>query len=86
MFFYRPYRQIQNNGDSRFLVRTASDPGAMLREIKSTIASIDPNVPIGEDSTMTTALLNDFGPLRLTTDGPGVRRACSTDPERGWAL
>lgn len=66
MFFYRPYRQIQNNGDSRFLVRTASDPGAMLREIKSTIASIDPNVPIGEDSTMTTALLNDFGPLRLT--------------------
>jgi ABC-type antimicrobial peptide transport system permease subunit len=66
LFFYRPYWQIQNNGDSRFVVRTASDAGAMLHDIKSTISGIDPNVPIGEDSTMAQALLNDFGPLRLT--------------------
>jgi predicted permease len=66
LYFYRPYWQIQNNGDSRFVVRTASDAGTMLHDIKSTIRGIDGNVPIGEDSTMTQALLNDFGPLRLT--------------------
>ena len=66
MFFYMPYWQIQNNGDSRFLVRTSSDPARMLHEIKKTISNIDSNVPIGEDATMTEALLNDFGPLRLT--------------------
>jgi putative ABC transport system permease protein len=65
-FFYRPYWQIQNNGDSRFLVRTASDPAALLHDIKAAIRIIDANVPIGEDATMTSALLNDFGPLRLT--------------------
>ena len=66
LFFYRPYWQIQNNGDSRFVVRTAAGAGPLMHEIKSAIRDIDPNVPIGEDSTMTQALLNDFGPLRLT--------------------
>jgi predicted permease len=66
LFFYRPYWQIQNNGDSRFLVRTAADAGGMLHDIKGTIRNIDGSVPIGEDSTATQALLNDFGPLRLT--------------------
>jgi putative ABC transport system permease protein len=66
LFFYRPYWQTQTNGDWRFVVRTASSAGAMLAEIKRTISSIDANVPIGEDSSMTQALLNDFGPLRLT--------------------
>jgi putative ABC transport system permease protein len=65
-FFYLPYWQVQNNGDSRFLVRTASDPGIMLRQIKRVVRDIDSNVPIGEDTTMTEALLNDFGSLRLT--------------------
>ncbi len=65
-FFYRPYWQIQNNGDSRFIVRTASQPGAMLHDIKSVIRGVDSNVPIGEDATMTGALINDFGSLRLT--------------------
>jgi len=64
-YMYLPYWQIQNNGDSRFVVRTASDPGAMLREIKGAIRKIDPDVPVGEDSTMLQALLSDFGPLRL---------------------
>jgi putative ABC transport system permease protein len=65
-FFYRPYWQIQNNGDSRFIVRTASAPGAMLHDIKRVIRDIDANVPVGEDATMTQALSNDFGSLRLT--------------------
>jgi predicted permease len=64
-FMYLPYWQIQNNGDSRFMVRTAGDPALALREIKSVIRKIDPDVPVGEDSTMVQALLSDFGPLRL---------------------
>ncbi|HZP22328.1 MAG TPA: ABC transporter permease [Terriglobales bacterium] len=66
LFFYRPYWQTQNNGDWRFVVRTASNAGAMLAEIKQTLRNIDSNVPIGEDSSMRQVLLNDFGPLRLT--------------------
>jgi putative ABC transport system permease protein len=65
IFMYLPYWQVQNNGDSRFVVRTASDPGASLREITSVIRKIDRDVPVGEDSTMVQALLTDFGPLRL---------------------
>lgn len=64
-FMYMPYWQVQNNGDSRFFVRTLSDPGPMLRQIKKVIRGIDPNVPVGEDSTMVEALLKDFGALRL---------------------
>lgn len=64
-FMYLPYWQIQNNGDWRFVVRTASDPAAALREIKSVLHKIDPDVPVGEDSSMVQALLSDFGPLRL---------------------
>jgi predicted permease len=64
-FMYLPYWQIQNNGDSRFVVRTASDPVTALREIKRVVHKIDPDVPVGEDSSMLQALLSDFGPLRL---------------------
>lgn len=64
-FMYLPYWQVQNNGDSRFVLRTASDPAAALREIKNIFHKIDPDVPVGEDSSMVQALLSDFGPLRL---------------------
>jgi putative ABC transport system permease protein len=64
-FMYLPYWQVQNNGDSRFIVRTSGDPAAALREIESVIHKIDPDVPVGEDSGMVQALLSDFGPLRL---------------------
>ena len=66
LFFYRPYWQIQNGGDSRFMVRTAPDAAGLLHDIKGAIRSVDANVPMGEDATMSQALLNDFGPLRLT--------------------
>ena len=64
-FMYLPYWQVQNNGDSRFIVRTLSDPRPMLRQINKLIRDIDPSVPVGEDSTMVEALLKDFGALRL---------------------
>jgi predicted permease len=64
-FMYLPYWQVQNNGDCRFVVRTASDPAAALRAIKSVLHKIDPDVPVGEDSSMVQALLSDFGALRL---------------------
>ena len=66
LFFYRPYWQIQNAGDSRFLVRTSPDAAALIHDIKGAIQSVDPDVPMGEDAAMSQALLNDFGPLRLT--------------------
>ncbi|HET9183054.1 MAG TPA: ABC transporter permease [Candidatus Angelobacter sp.] len=64
-FMYLPYWQVQNNGDGRFVVRTGADPGSMLPQIKRVIRNIDANVPVGEDSTLVQALLNDFGAVRL---------------------
>jgi predicted permease len=66
LFFYLPYWQVRDGGDARFLVRTGPEPGAMLSQIKGAIHAINPEVPIGEDTTMREGLLSDFGPLRLT--------------------
>jgi predicted permease len=66
LFFYLPYWQVRDGGDARFLLRTGPEPGAMLSQIKAAIHAIDPDVPIGEDTTMREGLLSDFGPLRLT--------------------
>jgi macrolide transport system ATP-binding/permease protein len=66
LFFYLPYWQVRNGGDARFFVRTSSDPGAAIPEIKAAIHGINQDVPLGEDSTMLEGLLSDFGPLRLT--------------------
>jgi predicted permease len=65
LFFYVPYWQNSDGGDARFFIRTAADPGPMLRPLKLAIREIDPDVPVGEDATMVEGLLRDFGPLRL---------------------
>lgn len=36
-------------GDVRLVIRTRSDPEVLLPQVHSTITSLDPNVPVGED-------------------------------------
>ena len=50
--FFLPYRQDEKIGAASFYVRTAGDPGALLRAIPGVIARLDPNLPLGDLRTM----------------------------------
>jgi predicted permease len=50
--FFRPYRQSERVGSNTFYVRTSADPAATLRAIPTTIAGLDPNLPVEDLKTM----------------------------------
>jgi predicted permease len=50
--FYVPARQNSSIGSTTFYVRTDLDPEAMLRQVPSVVARLDPNLPVGPLRTM----------------------------------
>ncbi len=51
--FVRPYRQAENGvGSLTFYVRTAGDPGPLLRMLPGVIARLDPTLPVENLKTM----------------------------------
>jgi len=50
--FFRPYEQDDRIGSIVFYVRTAADPGGLLRQIPGVIAALDPNLPIEHAQTL----------------------------------
>jgi predicted permease len=55
-------------GDIRFAVRVAGDPAIALRAIRRVVESADPNVPIGEDMSMSEQLNLEYMPVLLAQD------------------
>jgi predicted permease len=50
--FFRPYRQSERVGSITFYVRTSADPVQLLRAIPTTIARLDPNLPVEDLKTL----------------------------------
>ena len=53
-------------GDMRLAVRVKGDPGASLPELRAAIHSIDPNIPIGEDMSMSQQIDAQYMPVMLS--------------------
>ncbi len=52
--FFRPYRQAEIGvGSLTFYVRTAGDPGVLLRSLPGVMARLDPTLPVEDLKTMT---------------------------------
>lgn len=52
--FFRPYRQAEKGvGSLTFYVRTAGDPGVLLRSLPGVMARLDPTLPVEDLKTMT---------------------------------
>lgn len=54
-----------NEGDIRFAVRVSGDPALALPAIHRIVQSIDPNVPMGEDMTMSEQVSLEYMPVVL---------------------
>lgn len=52
-------------GDIRLVIRTRSDAARLLPTVRSTITSVDPNVPIGEDMPLSEQVRLDYIPVLL---------------------
>jgi len=50
--FYLPYRQIKQQGDLYFYVRTAIEPRQVAEQIRRAVAGLDANLPIRDLKTM----------------------------------
>ena len=50
--FFTPYRQDSTVGSLYFYVRTARDPGQLVRAIPSVVSRLDPNLPVEELKTL----------------------------------
>jgi predicted permease len=50
--FFTPWRQDERIGDINFYVRTAGDPGPILRAIPEIVADLEPNLPVEDLKTM----------------------------------
>jgi predicted permease len=50
--FYLPARQNSSIGATTFYVRTDLEPDAMLGQVRSVVARLDPNLPVGRLRTM----------------------------------
>jgi hypothetical protein len=47
-------------GDIRLVIRTRSDPEMLLPQVHSTLTSVDPNVPVGEDMPLSEQVRLDY--------------------------
>ena len=62
---YVPFWQSPDEIDTRFAIRVKSDPHAMLALLGSTIAEIDPHVPVTELTTLLDQVESNFMQARL---------------------
>ena len=63
--FYVPYRQFKRQPALYFYARTAVDPGSIVPQIRRTVASLDPNLPIAQLKTMQAQLEENIFVERL---------------------
>jgi predicted permease len=50
--YYVPYRQAAEQSGLQFYVRTTADPQALAPAVRSTVAAVDPNLPVRDLKTM----------------------------------
>jgi predicted permease len=50
--YYVPYRQATAQSGLQFYVRTTADPQALAPAVRSTVAAVDPNLPVRDLKTM----------------------------------
>ena len=62
---FRPYRQSRELVDIGFYIRTSLDPSQVLRTLPTTIAKIDPNLPLEDAKTLPEQVLQDVTTDRL---------------------
>jgi predicted permease len=65
---YVPFWQNADQVDTRMCIRVAGNPRAMLPLIRREIASVDANVPISEDMSMTEQVNATYMPVLLASD------------------
>lgn len=65
--FYQPYRQEKRQAQLYFYVRTALPPENLLPLIRREVASLDPNLPVGELKTMDGQIEEQLFAERLLT-------------------
>jgi putative ABC transport system permease protein len=51
-FVYMPYAQFKDLGSMTFYVRTTQEPGSLGPQLRRTVASLDPNLPVANLKTM----------------------------------
>ena len=68
-FLYLPYWQedIEPQVDSRLVVRTGGDPGALLPILRKEAAAVDPDVPVTEVMTLAGQMDGEYATLFLTS-------------------
>ena len=64
-YIYRPYAQWVRR-DTRLIVRTVNDPTSLIPNIRQQVASLDPELPLSEVSTIEQAMARSVGTTRLT--------------------
>jgi hypothetical protein len=66
--FFVPHRQQRRVGEMYFYLRTASEPGNMLRSMRQAVARLDPMLPVENLRTMPEEIrLNTFEDRMITT-------------------
>lgn len=65
--FYAPYRQARRPPSLYFYMRTAVEPESIGPQIRRTVASLDPNLPIADLKTMDTQIAEKLSSSRLVT-------------------
>jgi len=63
--FYRPFWQSGDEIDARMAIRVHGDARAILAELRSAIAAVDPQVPVTEQMTMLDQVEGEFMQARL---------------------
>jgi predicted permease len=66
--FFTPYRQEEHVDEATFYVRTPLDPASFLKTVPAVMATLDPNLPIGDLRTMEDQVrVNELGDRALVT-------------------
>jgi putative ABC transport system permease protein len=63
--FYRTYRQL-NPAALSIVVRTATEPNAMVRSVRSAVQAVDGDMPLGRIATMEALISSSVGQRRLS--------------------
>jgi putative ABC transport system permease protein len=64
-YIYRPYAQWVRR-DTRLIVRTTNDPTALVSSIKQQVASLDPELPLADVSTIEQAMARSLSTTKMT--------------------
>ncbi|HVH89646.1 MAG TPA: ABC transporter permease [Terriglobales bacterium] len=68
-YLFLPFWQSDpgKEGDMRLAIRVKGDPGAILPALRHAIQKIDPNIPIGEDMSMSEQIAAQYMPVILSS-------------------